>query len=124
MADTTWGLKTEPRNWQRSALALWIPQRKGVVSVVTGGGKTIFAFLCMQVFAQDHPDGRFIVIVPTLTLLDQWYVSLQEDFGVSQTDITCYSSEEKPERPGRINLLIINTARSLVKRISSQAPCF
>jgi len=45
-------------------------------------GKTMFAFLCMDVFAREHPDGRFIILVPTITLLDRWYVSLQEDFGV------------------------------------------
>ena len=42
----------------------------------------MFAFLCMDVFAREHPDGRFIILVPTITLLDRWYVSLQEDFGV------------------------------------------
>jgi len=78
----------------------------------------------MGVFAQEHPDGRFIILVPTLTLLDQWYVSLQDDFGVDQTDIACYSSEEKPEKPARINILVINSGRSLVRKFSTGPPCF
>ena len=84
----------------------------------------MFAFLCMDVFAREHPDGRFIILVPTITLLDQWYVSLQEDFGVVQKDIACFSSEEKPEKPAVINLLVINSGRSLVKKISAGVPCF
>jgi len=124
MAETRWKLKNKPRAWQSAALESWIAHHKGVVSVVTGGGKTIFAFLCMGVFAQEHPDGRFIILVPTLTLLDQWYVSLQDDFGVDQTDIACYSSEEKPEKPARINILVINSGRSLVRKFSTGPPCF
>ncbi len=81
----------------------------------------MFAFLCMDVFAREHPDGRFIILVPTITLLDRWYVSLQEDFGVVQKDIACFSSEEKPEKPAVINLLVINSGRSLVKKISAGA---
>ena len=124
MADTKWQLKNKPRGWQSAALEQWIVHRKGVVSVVTGGGKTMFAFLCMAIFADEHPDGRFIILVPTLTLLDQWYVSLQQDFGVDPKDIACYSSEEKPEKPARINILVINSGRSLVKRLSAGPACF
>jgi superfamily II DNA or RNA helicase len=124
MADTKWQLKNKPRGWQSAALERWIAHHKGVVSVVTGGGKTMFAFLCMAIFADEHPDGRFIILVPTLTLLDQWYVSLQQDFGVDPKDIACYSSEEKPEKPARINILVINSGRSLVKRLSAGPACF
>jgi len=84
----------------------------------------MFAFLCMGVFAHEYTDGRFIILVPTITLLDQWYVSLQEDFGVPQEDIACFSSEEKPEKPARINIVVINSGRSLVKKISFGASCF
>lgn len=124
MTEKKWTLKNEPRDWQRAALERWIPQHKGVVSVVTGGGKTIFAFLCMTAFRRERPNGRFIILVPTLTLLDQWYVSLQEDLGVSPEDIGCYSGEEKPEKPALINILVINTGRSLVSRVAAEAPCF
>jgi superfamily II DNA or RNA helicase len=124
MADLKWKLKNPPRAWQSAALNRWESHHRGVVSVVTGGGKTIFAFLCMKTFVQEHPDARFIILVPTLTLLDQWYVSLQEDFGVSPGEIASYSGEEKPNKPGRINILVINTGRAAVKKISSGAPCF
>src|SRR5688572_25147911 len=84
MTDTAprpWSLRTPPRGWQKTALARWLEEMRGVASVVTGGGKTIFAFLCMREFRDRFADGRVIILVPTMTLLDQWYVGLQEDFG-------------------------------------------
>jgi superfamily II DNA or RNA helicase len=119
-----WSLKTEPRKWQMAALKNWLPERKGVISVVTGGGKTIFAFLCMDVFNREHPDGRLVILVPTITLLDQWYVSLQEDFGVPESDLACFSSQEKAAKPARINLLVINTARKTAEQMTHGQPTF
>lgn len=124
MPKNHWALKTKPREWQSAALKCWLSGHKGVVSVVTGGGKTIFAFLCMDAFNRKHPDGRYIILVPTITLLDQWYVSLQEDFGVAETEIACFSSQEKASRPAKINLLVINTGRTTVKKLSQGQPCF
>src|ERR1700722_2091281 len=103
----TWTLKTPPRTWQATALERWQIQKRGVASVVTGGGKTIFAFLCMEKFLQEFSNARFLILVPTITLVDQWYVSLQEDFGVPETDIACFSSQEKPARPSRVNILVL-----------------
>src|SRR6266568_4442977 len=102
---TSWSLRIEPRAWQQKALGKWLEQKRGVASVVTGGGKTIFAFLCMLEFQKRHPDGRFVILVPTVTLLDQWYVGLQEDLGVAESDIACFSSQEKASGPKTINLL-------------------
>jgi superfamily II DNA or RNA helicase len=121
-SDGGWKLRLEPRAWQRGALARWSENQRGVVSVVTGGGKTIFAFLCIGAFRQKYKDGHIIILVPTVTLLDQWYVSLQTEFGVPEGDIACYSGEEKAERPARINLLVINTARTLVKTLAANKP--
>lgn len=118
-----WSLKNDPREWQKVALEKWLSGHKGVASVVTGGGKTIFAFMCMDAFHRKHPDGRYIILVPTITLLDQWYVSLQEDFGVSEAEIACFSSQEKASKPAKINLLVINTGRTMVKKMIQGPPC-
>src|SRR5438270_12387011 len=68
----TWRLTVEPRTWQRTALEEWKQSFRGVASVVTGGGKTLFAEMCMLEFLREHPKARFIVVVPTTALLDQW----------------------------------------------------
>ena len=111
-----WSLQFAPRPWQEQALDRWLGRSMhGVVSVVTGGGKTVFAFLCMREFRKRHPDGRVVVLVPTMTLLDQWYVGLQHEFCVSSEDIACFSSQEKVRHPRAVNVLVINTARRKVR---------
>ena len=114
---SSWTLRVELRDWQRKAREEWLVLMRGVVSVVTGGGKTVFAFLCMQEFLKKYPRGRIIVLVPTITLLDQWYVGLQEDFGVGAEEIACFSSQEKAAKPCAVNVLVINSGRELVRKL-------
>jgi superfamily II DNA or RNA helicase len=97
---------------------------RGVVSVVTGGGKTVFAFLCMREFRRRYPDGTVIVLVPTMTLLDQWSVGLQHEFAVPADEIACFSSQEKTRRPCPVNVLVINTARRKVSELPLDSETF
>lgn len=119
-AGSGWHFTVQPRAWQQEALAAWESQhRRGIVSVVTGAGKTIFAEMCMVSFLSANPTGRVAIVVPTIALLDQWYVSLREDLGVPENDIALYSGEGRPAKPGRFNLLVLNTARSVSSSMSN-----
>ena len=80
-------LRLLPRDWQAAALATWRGQRRGVVEVVTGGGKTVFAQMCLQAFFEDVQNGQALILVPTISLLDQWWVALQEESGVAADDL-------------------------------------
>jgi superfamily II DNA or RNA helicase len=113
-----WILRVQPRPWQEQALAAWKHDLRGVVSVVTGGGKTIFAEMCMAFFRKQRLSPRFLIVVPTITLLDQWFVSLVEDLGVPKEDIACFSSQEKSKTIKPVNLMVINTARKAAVRIA------
>ena len=95
-----------------------------MASVVTGGGKTVFAQMCMIAFKETYPDGKYLIVVPTTALLDQWYVSLREDLHVPPEDIACFSGDEKPSKSRAVNLIVLNTARSVAPRIASQGPTF
>ena len=119
----SWTLDKPPRSWQSEALAAWQKSLRGIVAVVTGGGKTTFAQMCMQVFHDRFPDGRFVVIVPTLALMDQWYVSLREDLHIQHEDIAFYSGEGLPKSFSLVNLMVVNTARTWASRIASNGPC-
>ncbi|HBB89948.1 MAG TPA: hypothetical protein DC047_20280 [Blastocatellia bacterium] len=92
--------------------------------MVTGGGKTIFAFLCMLAFREKYPSGRFLIIVPTISLLDQWYVSLREDLRIPEQDLACYSGQEKPNKPSLVNLVVLNTARWASAKIAAERETF
>jgi superfamily II DNA or RNA helicase len=111
-------VRLAPRRWQTAALERWTDAKRGVVSVVTGGGKTVFAHLCIENFRSDYPDGRVAIVVPTTALQDQWVVSLIEDAGIAAGEIGCYSAEEKPAEPARFNVLVVNTARRATSAIS------
>ena len=117
-------LRVEPRKWQEQALGQWKKDMRGVASVVTGGGKTVFAFLCMHEFWKKYENGRIVILVPTVTLMDQWYVSLQEDFGVPEEALACFSSQEKPNKPSMVNVLVINSGRRLVRKLTSGQQVF
>lgn len=86
---------------------------RGVVSVVTGGGKTVFAEACLLEFFQQFPDGRAVIIVPTTALLDQWYVSLQDELGVPKQEIGLLGGGEKPKAKAKIVIAVINSARRI-----------
>src|SRR6202034_2431048 len=70
------------------------------------------------------PNIRTIIVVPTIALLDQWYVSLQEDLGADPNEISLLSGEHKAKIPGRINIMVINTARTRIQDVMANAPTF
>lgn len=102
------------RAWQKEALELWkAGGNRGIVEVVTGGGKTIFALSCIREIAAETT----LVIVPTVALLDQWWEEAASFFGVSLEDINVVGASGRI-RTGTINLVVLNTASklSLIKR--------
>ena len=116
----TWRLDKSPREWQSKALDVWKSRLRGIASVVTGGGKTTFAQMCMQVFRERYLAGRFVIVVPTLALLDQWYVSLREDLMVPDDSLAVFSGEDRPDDLSVVNLMVVNTARRYARRVSEK----
>ena len=41
------------REWQQKAFPLWWAKKKGIVKVVTGGGKTFFAIHCLKKYLEE-----------------------------------------------------------------------
>lgn len=121
MPMTRWQLAQRPRRWQSEALAAWrASDRRGIARVVTGAGKTIFAAQCLLDFLEAEPDGRVVIVVPTLALLDQWHIDLQEDLGVAFDDIATYSGEGRAAEPRTLNLMVLNTARTEAPTINGE----
>ena len=111
-----------PRRWQLEAVEAWAEEQRGIARVVTGGGKTVFAYLCMERFFSRHPDGRAVIVVPTLALLDQWFVDICDATDINDKDVASYSGSSRPEQPARINLVVLNTARRFANDISYSGP--
>jgi superfamily II DNA or RNA helicase len=104
--------KLTPRGWQEEALYKWERAgHRGIVSVVTGGGKTIFALSCID----EVKPRATLIVVPTAALLDQWWEEAANYFDLDLDEIHVVTGVAKL-RLGAINLAVINTAAKLPER--------
>jgi superfamily II DNA or RNA helicase len=102
-------IEIELREWQNTALQLWREEKhRGIVEVVTGGGKTVFALAAIQDL---NPDTS-LVVVPTLALLDQWWEEAAAFFNLRLDDIHIVTNAGRV-RKGTINIAVLNTAAKL-----------
>ena len=107
--------KLAPRGWQVTALHEWERAgKRGIVSVVTGGGKTVFALSCID---RIRPNATLIV-VPTTALLEQWWSEAASYFDLDLDEINIVTGNLR-FRVGAINIAVINTAAKLAARIAS-----
>lgn len=112
--------KLTPRGWQVDALTSWEhANHRGIVSVVTGGGKTVFALSCIDLI---RPLATLIV-VPTTALLDQWWEEAASYFDLDLDEINVITRSLR-FRLGAINLAVLNTAAKLPERMREQHKCF
>jgi superfamily II DNA or RNA helicase len=111
-----------PRRWQGEAVELWERSMRGIARVVTGGGKTVFAYMCMERFFGQHPDGSAIIVVPTIALLDQWFVDICDATDLDESEVACYSGGSRPDKPATINIAVMNTARRVATDLSESGP--
>ena len=111
----------KPRGWQLAAIESWNREMRGIAKVVTGGGKTVFAGMCIDSFISKG-GNRVVIIVPTTALRDQWYSILSSSWGISTEEIAT-SRNEVGEDNWSTLLLVINTAREVVPRLNCQSEC-
>jgi superfamily II DNA or RNA helicase len=101
------------REWQRHAIQKWESGgRKGIVSVVTGGGKTFFALNCVELFQRSVAGATVLITVPTEALLDQWLEEATSFFDMPPKFINVVSAKSGV-MAGRMNVSVINTASKL-----------
>ena len=107
------------RGWQVEALDNWERAGyRGIVSVVTGGGKTIFALSCI---ARIKPIATLIV-VPTAALLEQWWEEAASYFDLDLDEINIITGSLR-FKLGTINIAVLNTAARLKERMK-ELQCF
>ena len=117
----SWGIPEDvkPYAWQAAALEAWErSERRGVVKVVTGAGKTMLALMCIErLFREDHT-VRASIVVPTRVLLDQWYRELTGTLGLPTAWVGRRSGEHKDSfREGRrVMIYVVNSARTALGR--------
>ena len=97
-----------PRDWQREALKSWLNNgQRGIVKVVTGGGKTVFSGYCFNEIFKTKPESSVLIIVPTIVLQDQWYSIIIHSWGVNEKNV---STKLVDGALTKFTILVINTA--------------
>ena len=100
------------REWQAKAFPLWWAKKRGIVKVVTGGGKTVFAIHCLTKYLEENKDHSIFVVVPSIALLDQWYEGLQKDF--NEKEIALNGGGEHLENLSKINISTIDSVKNII----------
>ncbi len=67
----------QPRSFQKEALDAWILNKRGVVTMPTGSGKTILALMIISKISRPT-----LIHVPTIDLMRQWKEVLAEYFDI------------------------------------------
>lgn len=119
--DIPWKLSIELYKWQKEAKrAWWENGGRGIVKVVTGAGKTVFALsIVSDLFnSEAYRDGglRVIIVVPTSVLLDQWLLEVMDKLHVPRESIgVFYGKEKESVKDRKILVYVINSARRYLK---------
>jgi len=98
------------RDYQKAAIEAWTLNKRGVIVLPTGSGKTLVA---VHVIAELNVSS--LVVVPTLDLVRQWQSVLHKAFGV---EIGCYSGEEHRLAP--ITVATYDTAYLQAERLGNK----
>lgn len=115
-----WALSYPPRDWQNKAILNWSNNsNRGIAKVVTGGGKTYFAMMCILNFRKTNENVNYLIVVPTLALRDQWLLDILEGLNVSREEIYCHGIDKKVLDRHRIIIMVINSARTHSQSLTS-----
>lgn len=82
----------------------------------------MLAYACMMTVADTCPDTTFVVVVPTVALMDQWAVGLVDDLGVDASDIAMTGGGRLAKEVKRVNLMVLNSARDIAPHIAATHP--
>ena len=105
------------RQWQEKAFPLWWAKKRGIVKVVTGGGKTVFAIHCLTKYLEKEKDNSIFIVVPSIALLDQWYEGLQKTFG--DKDISLNGGGEHLENISKITISTIDSVKNIIHKFNA-----
>jgi len=111
----------QPRTWQTTALKSWKQDMRGIAKVVTGGGKTVFAGMCINEFFS-RGKSRVVIVVPTTALRDQWLSIMCSSWAIPENEIAI--NREQISENWKYLLLIVNTAREIIPNFKEQPEMF
>ena len=106
------------REWQEKAFPLWWEKKRGIIKVVTGGGKTFFAIHCLKRYLENDPQKSILIVVPSIALLDQWYDSLSQNF--DDKEISLNGGGEQTKIITKICISTIDSLKNIISLIDAE----
>ena len=106
------------REWQEKAFPLWWEKKRGIIKVVTGGGKTFFAIHCLKKYLENDPQKSILIVVPSIALLDQWYDSLSQNF--DDKEISLNGGGEQTKVITKICISTIDSLKNIISLIDAE----
>ncbi len=106
------------REWQENAFPLWWARKRGIMKVVTGGGKTVFAIHCLKKYLEEEPDKTILIVVPSIALLDQWYEGISLNF--DSKDIALNGGGEQIEDISKVCITTIDSLKNIINKIDPE----
>jgi superfamily II DNA or RNA helicase len=106
------------RDWQENAFPLWWEKKRGIIKVVTGGGKTVFAIHCLTKYLEENQSNSILIVVPSIALLDQWYEGLSQSF--SSKEIALNGGGEQIEDISKIYITTIDSLKNLIDKVDPE----
>jgi len=106
------------REWQEKAFPLWWEKKRGIIKVVTGGGKTFFAIHCLKRYLANDPQKSILIVVPSIALLDQWYDSLSQNF--DDKEISLNGGGEQTKIITKICISTIDSLKNIISLIDAE----
>ena len=105
------------REWQEAAFPLWWERKRGIVKVVTGGGKTVFAIHCFKKYLEENSNNSIFIVVPSIALLDQWYEGLQLSF--KNNEIALNGGGERLNKLSKITISTIDSVKNIIENFDA-----
>ena len=106
------------REWQEKAFPLWWEKKRGIIKVVTGGGKSFFAIHCLKRYLENDPQKSILIVVPSIALLDQWYDSLSQNF--DDKEISLNGGGEQTKVITKICISTIDSLKNIISLIDAE----
>lgn len=106
--------KLELRSYQIDAIQKVFKENKNICILPTGSGKSLTQYIVAQLFLKMNPEGKVLLIVPTVSLVYQMqgdFIEYAEDLDPnfeSKIHCICSGKEKESEKP-----IIISTWQSL-----------
>ena len=93
-------------------------KKRGIIKVVTGGGKTFFAIHCLKRYLENDPQKSILIVVPSIALLDQWYDSLSQNF--DDKEISLNGGGEQTKVITKICISTIDSLKNIISLIDAE----